>query len=245
MHALALATGRVFLAPFLFAKPTATYMEHVTRELVLAMRDGKGFIVITPSVEPVVVKGLALHLIVALAIQDGEVRSVNITSEFLHSVRMPLEMDVTMTVGQVDVLFELAIVLHFHLTLFVSVLRVQPRLEAAVRSGLTTCLTGVHVRSQNVHKGATMAHALLRICAFVMMVGLDRHAQFLSAPQHAHRMAHVLGLTNVLVARDGRGPHAPWLHVHQAVYTAPVRQLSGVTATRDGKVPTVTKLKLA
>jgi hypothetical protein len=245
VHALALATGLVSLAPFLFAKPTVTCMEPVTGELVLAMLDGKGFIVICPSVELAVAKGLALHLIVALAMQDGEVHNVNITTEFLHSVRMPLVMDVTMTVGRVDVLFELAIVLHFLSTLFVSALQLQLRLVAAALSGLTTCLTGVPVQSQNARKAATTAHALLRIYAFAMMVGQDRHVPFPSAPQHAHRTVHALVLTNALVALDGREPLALWLHAHQAVYTVPVRQLSGVTATQDGKDPTVTKLKLA
>ncbi len=187
----------------------------------------------------------ALHPIVVLAIKDGEVRNVNFSLEFLHSVRMPLVMDVTMTVGQVDVLFEQAIVLHLPSTLFVSVLRVQPHLAAAVLSGLTTCLARVHVLSQNARKAATTAHVLLRIFAFVMMVGLDRRVPFPSVPHHVHRMVHALGLTYALVALDGREPLALWLLVHRAVYTAPVRRLSDVTATQDGRVRTVTKLRLA
>jgi hypothetical protein len=50
VHVLVLATGRVSLAPFLFVKPTATYVEPVTKVFALVMQDGKGFIVIYLSV---------------------------------------------------------------------------------------------------------------------------------------------------------------------------------------------------
>jgi hypothetical protein len=111
VHVLAPATGPVSLAASQFAKQIATFMELVLVEFVIAVLDGRVLTVIFLFVQLVVIKGPALHQMLVLATKDGEVINANFTSALLHSVQMPILLDVTGTAGRVDAVFELAIVL--------------------------------------------------------------------------------------------------------------------------------------